>query len=34
VFDREAVFIDACCAPLLPRHFPALRVVLEHITTK
>jgi len=33
VFDREAVFIDAVLAPLL-KDFPALKVVLEHITTK
>jgi dihydroorotase len=32
VFDREAVFIERVLAPLL-RDFPALRVVLEHITT-
>ena len=32
VFDREAVFIDRVLAPLL-RDFPALKVVLEHITT-
>ena len=31
-FDREAVFIDTILAPLLQR-LPALRVVLEHITT-
>lgn len=33
IFDREAVFIDTVLAPLL-RDFPALKVVLEHITTK
>ena len=33
VFDREAVFIDTVLAPLR-RDFPALRVVLEHITTR
>jgi dihydroorotase len=33
VFDREAVFIDRILAPLLQR-LPALRVVLEHITTR
>ncbi len=33
VFDREAVFIERHLDPLLKR-FPALRVVLEHITTK
>ena len=33
VFDREAVFIDRILTPLL-RDFPALKMVLEHITTK
>ena len=33
VFDREAVFIDRILTPLV-RDFPALRMVLEHITTK
>ncbi len=33
VFDREAVFIDATLAPLR-RDFPALKIVLEHITTR
>jgi Dihydroorotase len=33
IFDRESVFIDTILAPLLAR-FPALRVVLEHITTR
>jgi dihydroorotase len=33
VFDREARFIDTVLAPLIARH-PALRVVLEHITTR
>jgi dihydroorotase len=33
VFDREAVFIDSVLVPLL-RDFPALKLVLEHITTK
>jgi dihydroorotase len=32
VFDREAVFIDHTLTPLR-RRLPALRVVLEHITT-
>ncbi|HEU0043145.1 dihydroorotase [Sphingomonas sp.] len=32
VFDREAEFLDRVLAPLL-REFPALKVVLEHITT-
>ena len=33
VFDREAVFIDRILDPLA-RDFPALKMVLEHITTK
>lgn len=33
IFDREAVFIDRHLRPLL-NDFPALRVVLEHITTR
>ncbi len=33
IFDREAVFIDTVLQPLL-RDFPALKVVLEHVTTK
>jgi dihydroorotase len=33
VFDREALFVDRVLAPLL-RDFPALKVVLEHITTR
>ncbi len=33
VFDREAVFIDTVLVPLLDR-FPALKLVLEHITTR
>ncbi|MBC7505643.1 MAG: dihydroorotase [Sandarakinorhabdus sp.] len=32
IFDREAVFIDRTLTPLV-RDFPALRIVLEHITT-
>ena len=32
IFDREAVFLDRVLTPLL-RDFPALKVVLEHITT-
>jgi dihydroorotase len=32
IFDREAVFIETVLQPLL-RDFPALRVVLEHVTT-
>ena len=33
VFDREAVFIERHLAPLTER-FPALQVVLEHVTTR
>ncbi|MDP2826012.1 MAG: dihydroorotase [Sulfuritalea sp.] len=33
IFDREAVFIDTVLQPLL-RDFPALKVVLEHVTTR
>jgi dihydroorotase len=33
IFDREAVFIDRVLAPLL-KDFPALKLVLEHVTTK
>ena len=33
IFDREAVFIERVLAPLMER-FPALKIVLEHITTK
>ncbi|MBK7687015.1 MAG: dihydroorotase [Rhodocyclaceae bacterium] len=33
IFDREAVFIDRVLQPLR-RDFPALKLVLEHITTK
>lgn len=32
VFDREAVFVERVLQPLL-RDFPALKVVLEHVTT-
>lgn len=32
IFDREAVFIDRILTPLV-RDFPALKIVLEHITT-
>ncbi len=32
IFDREAVFVDRVLGPLLS-DFPALKVVLEHITT-
>lgn len=33
IFDREALFIERELTPLVQR-FPALRVVLEHITTR
>jgi dihydroorotase len=33
VFDREAVFIERVLAPLM-RRLPALKIVLEHITTE
>ncbi|TAM59738.1 MAG: dihydroorotase [Rhodanobacter sp.] len=33
IFDRERVFIERCLMPLRER-FPALRMVLEHITTR
>jgi dihydroorotase len=33
VFDREAVFVDQHLAPLR-REFPALKIVLEHVTTR
>lgn len=32
IFDREKVFVDRHLIPLLERH-PALKVVLEHVTT-
>lgn len=32
VFDREAVFIETVLKPLVCK-FPALKVVMEHITT-
>ena len=32
IFDREAVFIERVLVPLV-RDFPALKIVLEHITT-
>ncbi|MCC8986681.1 MAG: dihydroorotase [Candidatus Contendobacter sp.] len=32
IFDREAVFIESALIPLT-RDFPALKIVLEHITT-
>ena len=33
IFDREAVFIDRILSKLI-RDFPALKIVLEHITTE
>ena len=33
IFDREAVFVERVLAPLR-RDFPALKVVLEHVTTR
>ena len=33
IFDREAVFLETVLGPVL-KDFPALRVVLEHITTE
>ena len=33
IFDREAVFIERVAIPLL-RDFPALKIVMEHITTE
>ncbi len=33
IFDRERVFIEEILDPLM-EHFPSLRIVLEHITTK
>ncbi len=33
IFDREAVFIERVLNPIV-RHFPALKIVLEHITTQ
>ncbi|MEX6507423.1 dihydroorotase [Jiella sp. M17.18] len=33
IFDREAVFIERVLAPVRQR-FPALRIVMEHVTTK
>lgn len=32
IFDREAVFVERTLAPMV-RDFPALKIVLEHITT-
>jgi dihydroorotase len=33
IFDREKVFLDTVLEPLI-KNFPALKIVLEHITTK
>ena len=33
VFDRERVFVERTLAPVV-RDFPALRIVLEHVTTR
>lgn len=33
IFDREKYFIDQVLAPLV-QHFPGLKIVLEHITTR
>jgi dihydroorotase len=33
IFDREAVFLDRVLTPLLTR-LPALKIVLEHVTTR
>jgi dihydroorotase len=33
IFDREAIFIDRVLMPLV-RDFPALKIVMEHITTQ
>lgn len=33
IFDREKAFIDQVLAPVMERH-PALKVVMEHITTR
>lgn len=33
IFDREAVFVERVLAPLV-RDYPALKIVLEHITTE
>jgi dihydroorotase len=33
IFDREAVFVERVLVPLV-RDFPALKIVLEHITTQ
>jgi dihydroorotase len=33
LFDRERVFVETCLIPLR-RDFPALKIVLEHVTTR
>ncbi len=33
IFDREAIFIEQVLEPLR-KHFPALKIVFEHVTTK
>jgi len=33
IFDRESVFIERVLMPLI-RHFPGLRIVFEHVTTR
>jgi dihydroorotase len=33
IFDRERVFVERTLAPIV-RDFPALRIVLEHVTTR
>lgn len=33
IFDREVVFIERILAPLVQR-FPALKIILEHVTTR
>jgi dihydroorotase len=33
IFDREKVFIERCLVPVIA-HFPELRIVFEHITTR
>lgn len=33
IFDRERIFIDTHCLPIVEQ-FPALRIVMEHLTTR
>jgi len=33
IFDREAIFIEQVLEPLR-KHFPAIKIVFEHVTTK